>query len=93
VKGNSGPLIVHNCNQHIARNVVYEQINLLKQRYKILHVVHDEATVIIHKDDFDEAKAFAEKCFSTAPDYLTGIDLKGEAEWGFNDKGISYYAK
>lgn len=86
-------LFTNNLCQHIARNIVYFQIGLLNERYKPIHTVHDEATIIVHKDEFDRAKTYAEKCFSTAPDYFKGIDLKGESEWGFNAEEISYYAK
>lgn len=92
VKGDNGPFIVHNC-QHMARNVVYSQINLVKEKYTPIHVVHDETSIIIDENDFDEAKEFLLKCFRTAPSYLTGINLDAEVEWGKNAKGISYYAK
>jgi len=88
-----GSLFFNNLCQHMARNIVYYQINLVKKHYKPIHAVHDETSIIIPEKEFDEAKAFLLECFRTAPDYLTGIELNAEVEWGKNAKGISYYAK
>lgn len=88
-----GSLLYNNLCQHIARNIVYYQINLVKEKYKPIHAVHDETSIIIPENDFDEANEYLLKCFRTAPDYLTGIKLNAEVEWGKNAEGISYYAK
>ena len=88
-----GSLFFNNLCQHMARNIVYYQINLVKKHYKPIHAVHDETSIIIPEKEFDEAKAFLLECFRTAPDYLTGIELNAEVEWGKNAKDISYYAK
>jgi len=82
VRGATGPFIVHNCVQALARIIVGEQMLKLRERYRPVLTVHDAAVMVVPKDEIDEALAFITKVMSTPPDWAAGLPVACEAKYG-----------
>ena len=73
-------MLVHNCVQAVARDVVVlEQTLELAKYWKVAISVHDEVVLCVRDDDAKDAKEHAEKVFSQAPEWAEGLPVAGEA--------------
>lgn len=84
VRGDSGPFIVHNCVQALARIVVTTQMVAIAKRYKIVLQVHDEVVCCVDEAEAEEAKAFIMQCMSTPPSWAPDLPVACEADIGKN---------
>ena len=78
-----GALCVENVVQHLARNIIAEQMLMIQKRYPILLSVHDEVVTLIPEDDVDEAEKYHMQCCTTNPDWCKDLPL--DAEFGYDD--------
>ncbi len=82
VRGDSGPFIVHNCVQAIARIVIVEMMNKIAKRYRVVLQVHDEIVACVPDADVPVARAFMEKVMNTPPKWLPQIPVACESGVG-----------
>jgi DNA polymerase len=87
VKGDSGPFIVHNCTQALARVLLGQQLltiqseldsNYGRDAARVVHSVHDELIVICDEDKGDEVYCMMGDVMSTPPDWAPDLPLKSE---------------
>ena len=78
VAGASGPFIVHNCCQHLARNIMAEQWNIVARRYPVVLQVHDEIALVVPEAEAEEALAYTLEVMSTSPSWWPDIPLAAE---------------
>ena len=79
-----GPKVVENLSQHAAMKVVMWQTARINERYPVKLSVHDEAVIVPHKDELDDAKAYMTECLSMAPKWCRHI-LPVACEVGYGD--------
>lgn len=85
VRGTDGnPFIVHNCCQHIARNIIAEQWLAISKRYPVVLQVHDEIVCVVPEAEAEEAKQFMIDVMSTSPEWWPDIPLAAEAGYAKN---------
>ena len=83
VRGKDGkPFIVHNCCQHLARNIIAEQWLKIAKRYKVVLQVHDEVVALVPEDEAEEAANYMVEVMSTSPEWWPEIPLAAEASYG-----------
>lgn len=82
VRGGSGPFIVHNCIQALARIAVGEQMLKIAKRYKVVMTVHDAVACIAREDEADEAVAYVEECMRMRPVWAPDLPLNCESGMG-----------
>jgi DNA polymerase I-like protein with 3'-5' exonuclease and polymerase domains len=81
VLGEEGPFIVHNC-QHLARNIIADQLLAISAKYPVVLTVHDEVVYLAPEAEADEALAFGIAAMSTSPTWWPAIPLAAEGEYG-----------
>lgn len=79
-----GPKVVENLSQHAAMKVVMWQTARINERYPVKLSVHDEAVIVPHKDQLDDAIAYMTECLSMAPKWCRHI-LPVACEVGHGD--------
>jgi DNA polymerase bacteriophage-type len=84
VRGHTGPFIVHNCVQALARVVVAEQMLRIKRRYPVAMTVHDSAVVPVRDEEVAAAKPYVEACMRWVPQWATGLPVDCELGVGKN---------
>lgn len=84
VGGNSGPFIVHNCVQALARCVIAEQLVKISERYRPVLTVHDAIAIVAPVADAEAAQVYVEGCFNTTPEWAAGLPLACESGIGAN---------
>jgi len=84
VRGNSGPFIVHNCVQAIARCVIAEQMVNISYHYRPVMTVHDAIAIVAPVAEAERAQAFVEQCFRETPVWAQGLPLDCESGIGDN---------
>lgn len=77
--GGGTPIIVHNCTQAAARDLVMWQTLQLAQKYRVVNSVHDECVLCVPDEQAEQAKADALEAFSKTPNWMRGITVAGEA--------------
>ena len=82
VRGDSGPFIVHNCVQALARIVIVEMMNKIAKRYRVVLQVHDEIIISVPDADVPAARAFVEKVMRTPPKWLPALPVACESGVG-----------
>jgi hypothetical protein len=76
-----GPIIVHNCIQAIARDIMADaMLNLHRAGFKIVLTVHDEIVVTVPKADAEKRRLELERVMKTAPAWANGLPLNVESE-------------
>ena len=73
-----GPKMVENIAQHLARNIVMEQLLMISVRYPVVLTSHDNVGYLAPDDEADEALAFGLKVMSTSPTWWPDIPLAAE---------------
>lgn len=84
VRGNSGPFIVHNCVQGLARCVIAEQMVNISYEYRPVMTVHDAIAIVAPVAEAERAQAFVEQCFRETPVWAEGLPLNCESGIGDN---------
>ena len=84
VKGDSGPFIVHNCVQALARIIVMSQLVRISRKLRVALTVHDSIIALAREDERDEARAYVESCMRWVPQWATGLPINCESKWGYN---------
>ena len=80
VRGSSGPFIVHNCTQALARIVVAEQMLAIRDAgYHVAFQVHDENVCIVPEDQAEQAEKDIVAIMSTAPTWAPDLPVACEA--------------
>ena len=74
VLGESGPFIVHNCVQHLARNVIADCALAVARtdigkRYPLANMVHDELVYVVKEEDAEEMLAVVQEIMRTPPSW------------------------
>jgi DNA polymerase len=88
VMGATGPLIVHNCTQSIARDILAESIDrLTRAGYEILFHVHDEIVIEVPEHDAESELKRVCDLMGEPPAWAPGLPLRAE---GYVSK---YYKK
>ena len=78
-----GPKVVENLSQHAAMRIVMWQTARINERYPVKLSVHDEAVVVVPREQAEEARAYMLECLSLAPKWCRDtIPVKGEVGFG-----------
>lgn len=90
VRGESGPFIVHNCIQGLARIVLTTQMTEIKKAFRkrgwgredahLAMQVHDEVIVCCREDIAEEVLAIMQDCMSTPPDWASDLPLGSDGD-------------
>lgn len=79
VLSNKGPMLVHNCTQGIARDILAESLLRLDAAgYKIRFHVHDEVIVEVEGSRAEEALKDVTRIMCTTPDWAAELPLSAE---------------
>jgi hypothetical protein len=82
VKGDSGPVIVHNCTQAIAFDIMKHQgIWMMDLGVEPKLNTHDEFAVVVPTELGQETKDLMVGCMTTCPDWIQGLPLKCDAKF------------
>lgn len=81
VRGETGPFIVHNCNQAVAFAVMKHQAMLINKRYRIAGNTHDEWFVTVPEAEAEEAFKYMEWCMRQVPEWAEGLPLDCEGSY------------
>jgi len=73
---------VENVCQHLARNIIAEQLLRISAKYPVVLTVHDEVVYLAPEDEAEEALAFGVAEMSKSPDWWPNIPLAAEGEFG-----------
>jgi len=80
----NGPVVVHNCEnltQALARDIVFEQMLKIDERYRVVSSTHDEVLIVAKTEEAEEALAWCVEIMSTSPEWAP--DLPVSAEGGY----------
>lgn len=77
------PLIVHNCVQSLARDIIAEQMLQIDKRFHVVGTVHDEVICVVANEEVEEAQEYMLECMRTPPAWAPGLCL--DAEIGVGD--------
>ena len=86
VKGERGPLIVHNCTQSVARCVIAEAMVRIGKKYPPSLTVHDSLYVVVPSDQAEEAYGFMMEEMTRPPKWAPDLPLAAEGGIGMNLK-------
>ena len=75
-----GGLATENLVQAVARDVVMWQTLQLREKYRVVLSVHDEAVMVVPHEQVEEALRDAEEAFARVPSWAQGLPVKGEAK-------------
>ena len=67
VRGSSGPFIVHNCCQALARIIIGEQMLRIAKKYRVVMTVHDAIAVVAPEAEAETAQEYVELCMQLHP--------------------------
>ena len=86
VRGDTGPFVVHNCVQWLARVILTQaMIRIARRGYRIVTTTHDEIVVLLKKDsDAERHHAVLVDEMRATPAWLPGIPL--DAEGGVSER-------
>lgn len=82
IKGSSGPFIVHNCCQALARIAIGEQMLLISKKYKVVMTVHDAIACIVPVHEVETAREFVELAMRIRPKWAPELPLNCESGAG-----------
>jgi DNA polymerase len=91
VRGDSGPFIVHNCVQALARIVVFDQMakidqelrrrDRLEERRKVVLTVHDEIVAVVPEAEAKDTLDYMVQVMSTPPKWAAGLPVACEGDF------------
>ena len=81
VLGASGPFIVHNCVQALARIIIGEQMLKIAARCQVVLTVHDSVVCVVPVAEVNESLAFITETMSTAPSWAAGLPVTCETKY------------
>ena len=88
VRGNTGPLIVHNCvenvTQALARIIIGDQLLMVARRYRVALTVHDSIVAIAPASEEAKAVEYITGCMKVRPKWAPTLPLSCEAKTGAN---------
>jgi DNA polymerase bacteriophage-type len=73
-----GGTLDENITQALARDVVFEQMMKIDERYRVVSSTHDEVLYLAPEAEAEEALAFGIEVFSKTPDWAPGLTLSAE---------------
>jgi len=79
-----GGKFTENVSQGIARCVMGEQMLLISKRYPIALTVHDSVVCCVPNAGVAEAADYINKCMGWAPEWASGLPVRGDVEIGPN---------
>lgn len=83
VRGETGlPLIVSNCNQSLARDILATQTMEINKHYWVAGMVHDEVICVVPDAEVEEAKIVIRDIMRTSPDWAKDLPLDCEVGAG-----------
>jgi DNA polymerase len=82
VKGASGPFVVHNCIQALARCVMGEAMVRVHKRYPIGLTIHDALYCAVRAEEADQARIDIITELRKAPTWLPNMPLDAEGGFG-----------
>ena len=82
VLGDTGPFIVHNCVQHLARCIMAEQMLTIAAKFDVVHTVHDEVVCIVDEARAQECLDFMLATMRTPPKWWPELVLWAEGSFG-----------
>ena len=82
VRGDSGPFIVHNCCQALARIIIGDQMLIVNKKYRVVMTVHDAIACVVPEGEIHTAKEFIEMCMKLRPSWALDLPLNCEAGYG-----------
>lgn len=77
-----GGTAVENLCQHLARNIIAEQLLIISTRYPVVLTVHDEVVYLAPEDEGERAMHFGVEVMSQSPSWWPNIPLAAEGEFG-----------
>lgn len=80
VRGEQGPVIVHNCVQGLAFQVMAHQAVRIAARYPIVMNVHDEWVCVVPESEAQECLDYMIDCMRTPPNWIPGLPLDAEGD-------------
>jgi len=84
VKGTSGPFIVHNCIQALARCVMGEAMVRVNKKYPVGLTIHDALYFIARAEEAEQARVDIITELRKAPTWLADMPLDAEGGYGEN---------
>jgi hypothetical protein len=83
VRGRTGPRLVHNCIQFLARIIFFNAaVRIAKQGYPFASTSHDEAGWVVPEKDVDTAKELVHRELTTPPSWAPDLPLKASVSSG-----------
>lgn len=82
VRGSSGPFIVHNCCQALARIIIGEQMLRIAKKYRVVMTVHDAIAVVAPEAEAETAQEYVELCMRLRPSWAPELPLNCESGYG-----------
>jgi len=83
VRGKCGqPLIVSNCTQSLARDIMAEHTTNINKRYWVAGLVHDEVICVVPDAEVEDAKTYITKMMRTPPAWAPDLPLDCEVGSG-----------
>lgn len=77
-----GAKVVENICQHLARNIIADQLLAISAKYPVVLTVHDEIVFLAPEAEADVALAFGVAAMSQSPTWWPAIPLAAEGEFG-----------
>lgn len=77
-----GGTCVENISQHLARNIIAEQLLRISAKYPVVLTVHDEVVYLAPEGEGQEAMEFGVAEMSKSPSWWPTIPLAAEGEFG-----------
>ena len=77
-----GANVFQNMVQHLARQVVMWQTELVNRRYQVVLSVYDEIVCVEPDVDVDACEAYMLECLGKTPPWCIGLPLAGEVSHG-----------
>ena len=77
-----GANVFQNMVQHLARQVVMWQTELVSRRYQVVLSVYDEIVCVEPDVDVEACEAYMLECLGKTPPWCVGLPLAGEVSHG-----------
>jgi len=83
--GESGPFVVHNCVQHLARNIIADNMLAFDKteygkKYRPAHTVHDELIYVVDEADAEGVLDTLNELMKTPPTWWPELVTSAEGD-------------